>query len=87
MSKLTQERQGRDIGQVKQDLEGFFQGMREALAIAEGEDLESKPVLAHLRSSGKDEYRTARMLLERTFIRHWRKHLGQVRQLRESLGI
>lgn len=86
-SNMTAARQDYDMGQVKQDIDGFFGDMEEAMAMATEDDLEGRPVLAHLHSRGRDEPRSAKMLLEGLFARHWREHLGQIRALREALGL
>ena len=87
LSNLTPERQGYDMAQVKQDIDRFFQGMDEAFSLASEEDFEGRSVLVHNKTRGVNELRTARMLLERGFGRHWREHLDQLRTLRESLGV
>lgn len=43
--------------------------------------------MAHLKARGYDEERTPQIILERTFARHWGEHLGQLRELRETLGV
>jgi hypothetical protein len=87
LNNMTPERQRYDMGQVKQDIGRFFQGMEQAMSLATEEDFEGKSVLAHLKSRGRDEPRTAKALLEGVFARHWREHLGQLRSLREALGV
>ena len=86
-SNLTPERQVFDMERVLEDIGRFFQGMKGAVAAAAEEDFDGKAVLAHLKSRGRDEERTARVLLEGPFARHWRGHLEQVRELREALGV
>ena len=88
LSNLTPERQGYDMAQVKRDVDRFFQDLEEALDMASEADIEHKSVLVHLKNrDGRTEPRTAGMLLERSFGRHWREHLEQLRALRESLGV
>lgn len=87
LSNMTPERQGYDMAQVTQDIDRFFQGLTEAVALAAEEDFERKSVLVHNKTRGTDEPRTATMLLERGFTRHWREHLAQLRGLREALGV
>ncbi len=69
------------------DINALFRGVEGALEPATDEDLTGKPVLAHLRSRNRDEPRTAQALLEGVFTRHWREHLAQIGELRESLGM
>jgi hypothetical protein len=87
LTNMTPERQANDMGQVLEDLDGLFQGMEKALEAASSEELAGKPVLVHLRNRGRDEPRTVQALLEGLFARHWRDHLGQIKELRESLGV
>ena len=86
-SNMNALRQGYDTERVRQDIGGFFQGMEEAVGAAAEEDFAGKSTLAHLRTRGRDETRTAQMLLEGLFARHWREHLGQIKALREALGV
>jgi len=86
-SNMTPERHACDAERVRQDIGGFFQGLEEAMSLATDPDFEGKSVLVHLRSRGRDEPRTAQMLLEGLFARHWREHLGQIKALREALGV
>ena len=87
LDNMTPERAGYDLEQVREDLRGFFEGMEEALESAVEEDFEQKSVLVHQRNRGWDEPRSAQNLLEGLFARHWREHLGQIRELRDSLGM
>lgn len=87
LSNMTPERQSYDMAQVRHDIDRFFQGLTEAVALAAEEDFERRSVLVHNKSRGTDEPRTVKMLLERGFARHWREHLIQLGGLRESLGI
>ena len=86
-SNMTAEQRGYDLEQVRHDIGEFFRGMEAALESASDADLSSKVIVAHLRSRGVDDERTAQVLLERGFDRHWREHLEQIRTLRESLGM
>ena len=86
-TNMTPERQSKDMEQVLDDINALFRGVEGALGPATDEDLTGKPVLAHLRSRGRDEPRTVQALLEGVFARHWREHLGQLGELRESLGM
>jgi hypothetical protein len=87
LTNMTPERQTLDIDQALQDVTLVLNGMEAAVSAASEEDLARKSALAHLKASGRDEERTAQMLLEGLFARHWRGHLGQLRELRETLGV
>lgn len=87
LSNMTTERQTYDMEQVLEDIGGFFRDLEEATVAAAEEDFEGKVVMAHMRTRGGDRERSAKMLLEGLFARHWRDHLEQIRELRESLGV
>ncbi len=84
---MTPERMVYDLGQMRDDLGGYFGAMREALSTASDGDLDAKSALAHLRSRDVDAERTVRELLDRVLDGHWREHLDQMRQLRDDLGM
>ena len=86
-ANITPERQDRDMAGVLEDIAALFRGMETALEACGDEDLTDKTALAHLRSYGRDERRTALALLDGVFARHWGEHLGQIRELREALGV
>lgn len=84
---VTPERLALELEQVEGDIRRYFQELEQAIQEAAEEDLNAQPVLAHWRSRDRDQERTAHDLLEGLFARHWREHLGQLSELRESLGI
>lgn len=87
LSNMTAERMANGPQEVRQDISAVLQGLERAVSVAgEGELLE-KSILAHLKTRGRDEERTVEMLLDGLFARHWRGHLEQIRELRESLGM
>ena len=86
-TNMTPERQSKDMEQVLADIGALFRGVEGSLKPATDKDLTGKTVLAHLRSRGRDEPRTAQALLEGVFDRHWREHLALIGELRESLGM
>jgi hypothetical protein len=86
-SNMTPERLAYDAERVREDIGQFFQGMEETVAAFGEQDFAGKSILAHSKSRGRDEPRTAQMLLDGLFARHWREHLGQIRTLREALGV
>ena len=84
---ITPERMGYDIEQIREDIDEFFNQLDQAIASAAEEDFDQKSALAHLRSRGVDEDRTVQELLDRAFEGHWRGHLTQISELRDSLGM
>ena len=87
VSEMTPERLGRDIEFVRQEIAEFFRRMEASLGAAREEDFTGKSVMVHQRNRGWDEQRTAENLLLGLFARHWREHLDQVRELRDTLGM
>ena len=87
LDNINPDRTSYDLEQVQKDISGFFDSMMEVLEAAAEEEFEQKSVLLHQRNRGWDEPRTVQNLLEGLFARHWRDHLGQIRELRESLGM
>ena len=87
LDNMTVERMGYDIDQIREDIDEFFHELTEAIGSAAEEDFDEKSALAHLRSRGIDEERTIQELLDRTFEAHWREHLAQIKDLRDSLGM
>jgi hypothetical protein len=86
-SNMTPQRAAYAMEQVRADLLRFFQGLEAAVGLAEEPDFAGRSVLVHLKSRGRDETRTAQMVLERGFSRHWGEHLAQLKALREALGV
>ena len=84
---ITPDRMAYDVEQIREDVDEFFREMEEAIESASPDDFDDKSVLVHLRSRGVDEERTLQTLLERTFDGHRRAHLGQIRDLRDALGM
>ena len=87
LTNMTPERQTFHLEKARQDLEEVLDGIEQAVSNASDDDVATKSVLAHLIARGRDEERTAQMLLEGLFARHWRGHLEQLRELREALGV
>ena len=84
---LTPERQERDLDGVRQDIAELLSGLREAVASASEEDLDNAQADVYLSRTGATEPRTARNMVERIFVGHWKTHLEQIAALRESLGL
>lgn len=87
LTNVTPERSGYDMEQITADIESLFQGLGDALSGSSDEDLDTKTVMTHQKSRGTDEERTINAILERTLGVHMPEHLGQLRDLREALGI
>ena len=84
---LTPERQERDLDGVRQDISELLSGLREAVTSASEEDLDNAEAPVYLSRTGATEPRTARTMVERIFVNHWKSHLEQIAALRESLGL
>ena len=84
---LTPEAQDWDLAQVREQLGNYFEALAESLAPAAEADLTDTSVMVHQRNRLWDEPRTAQWLVERLFAGHWREHLAQLRELRDTLGI
>lgn len=86
-ANMTPEQQANDMDGIRKDIDNLFQGMEDALNAAGDAELSGKSAMVHQRNRGWDEPRTAENLLEGLFARHWREHLGQIGELRDSLGM
>ena len=86
-TNMTPERQTCHIDAVLQDISVLFRGIEAALQAASDDDLTGKSALAHLRSYDREDQRTGQALLDGLLARHWGEHLGQIRELRETLGV
>ena len=87
LNNMNPERQGLDMAQVVQEITLVLDGLEAAVSDASDADLTGKSALAHLTARGVDEARTPKMLLEGLFARHWREHLEQLQNLRDTLGV
>ena len=86
-TNMTPERQTCDLETVLADISDLFRGIETALDACSDEDLVTKSALAHLKSYDRENQRTAAELLDGVFARHWGEHLGQIREIRETLGV
>ncbi len=86
-TNVTLERLGYDIDRVRGDLTAVLDGLEKAVGDVDDAALDGRRALAHLTARGEDQERTPEMLLTGLFARHWREHLGQLRELREILGM
>ena len=87
LDNMTADRMAYDIEQIREDIDEFVHELSEVIESATEEDFDEKSALAHLRSRGVDEDRTVQELLDRAFEGHWREHLAQIADLRDSLGM
>ena len=87
LTNMTPDRQAHDMEGVLEEISGLFRGVAEVLESAGELELTEKSAMVHQRTRGWDETRTMQGLLEGLFARHWREHMGQIRELRESLGM
>jgi hypothetical protein len=86
-TNLTAERQTSDLEQVRREAVRVLDEVESAVSGADDEALAGKSAVAHLTARSRSEERTAQMLLEGLFARHWREHLGQLQLLRDTLGV
>ena len=87
LTNLTPERQERNLEQTREEVEDILSGLEAALGFTTDAELTDKKVSVHSVSRSTTEERTAHDLMEGTFLRHWRVHLGQLAALRELLGV
>ena len=86
LNNMGQERLATEMEQIRKDIGTILDGLEQTVVTADEADF-AKTILAHLIARGRDEQRTAQQLLEGLFARHWGEHLGQIRELREGLGV
>lgn len=87
LNNMDPARLERDYPQVREDLARVLDDLEQAVNGSTAEAIETATATAHLTARGIDEERTPDMLLRGLFHRHWTEHLGQMRELRESLGL
>ena len=85
-TNVTEIRATHDMPEIEGDIAVFFEAFDSALAGASDDDLQGRRVLMHQRTRGEDVKRTLEEVLA-GYDRHWRAHLGQLSELRESLGL
>ena len=84
---LNDERQAMDMDQIRASLTDYFTTLDSVLADASDEDIANKAASCWFPRRNHREDRTAQNLLEGLFLNHWRDHLGQLRHIREGLGL
>ena len=83
---LTPPMQEWGIAELREALESYFAELTAALESVTEESL-AATVMVHQRNRHWDEPRPAQWLPERLFAGHWREHLAQLRELRDTLGV
>ncbi|PKB83226.1 MAG: hypothetical protein BZY88_02735 [SAR202 cluster bacterium Io17-Chloro-G9] len=86
LDNITSERMEHDLDRIREEINQVFSGLAGTLATAGDQELLEKTVVVHLKSRGEDVQRNANDLLQRGFGGHWKDHLEQLQELRESLG-
>ena len=84
---VTPERLTLELEKVESDIGRYFQDLQETITAAGEEDFTGRTVMAHWKTYGRDQERTAKELLEGLCARHWREHMVQLGELREALGL
>ena len=84
---LTRQMQDWGIAELRAALESYFAELTAALESVTEESLAAATVMVHQRNRHWDEPRPAQWLPERLFAGHWREHLAQLRELRDTLGV
>ena len=84
---ITPERANYDLDQILEDVARFFTSMGEALEAAGKQEIAGESVLDRYQTSGGGQSYTVGELLDSMFGTHWSEHLGQVRALRDALGM
>jgi len=84
---ITPERAGYDLDQVLDDVARFFTATQEALEAAGKQEIAGESVLDRYQTSGGGQTYTVGELLDSMFGAHWSEHLGQIRALRDALGM
>ena len=84
---LTRQMQEWGIAELRAALESYFAELTAALESVTEESLAAATVIVHQRNRHWDEPRPAQWLPERLFAGHWREHLAQLRELRDTLGV
>ena len=81
---LTEEAEGWTPAQVREQFSNYFCALEQQLEPLTDEVLAETTALVHQRNRHWDEPRPAQWLVERLFAGHWREHLVQLRELKES---
>ena len=85
-NNMTPERMAADIGDTLAGPLSILQTAEDAIANAADADFEERTALAHLPHRSIHETRPAQSFID-GLERHWGEHLGQLRAIREALGM
>ena len=86
ISNMTPERMAADIADALAGPLSILQTAEDAIANAADADFQSRTALAHLPHREIHEIRPAQSFID-GLERHWGEHLGQLRAIREALGM
>ena len=75
-----------DMGKIMEEVDAVLAGLESVIADASDADLE-KSLPVHLPARGTTEERTLGRIIEGSMDYHWADHLGQLKALREGLGL
>ena len=86
LSNITPERLAADLDAALAIPLSILQTAEDAIANASDADFTERTTFAHLQHRGINEIRTAQSIID-GLERHWGEHLGQLREIREALGM
>ena len=86
ISNVTPERLAADLDEALAGPRSILQTAEDAIANASDADFTERTTFAHLPHRGIDEIRTAQSIID-GLERHWGEHLGQLREIRDALGM
>ena len=86
ISNMTPERMAADIDDALAGPLSILQTAEDAIANAADADFDTRTALAHLPHREIHEIRPAQSFID-GLERHWGEHLGQLRAIREALGM
>ena len=75
-----------DMSQIMAEVGAVLEGLEGVIDDASDGDLE-KSLPVHLPARGTTETRTLGRIIEGSMTYHWADHLGQLKELREGLGL
>jgi hypothetical protein len=84
---INAQRQAMDLNEIKQELKKFFDRAREVVGAATDGQIREVSTSCWFPLRNHREDRTAQNLLEGLYLRHWRNHILQLKELRKSLGM
>jgi len=84
---LSPARQEIDLDAIRGELGRYFARLSEVVGGATDQQIQERKTPCWFPRREHREDRTAQNLLEGLFLRHWREHVGQLRDIREGLGL